>query len=296
MEWAGIDREEWEGLAALAPLQQTWRWGDVLAGTGARVERRAAREAAGAPPLALAQVVTRRVGPVAVSLLSRGPVRLAAGAELPVGALLRGLGPGGGRLSVVTPESGGVAGAVPIVTPAWHAELDLSPPVEALRQGLDPKLRNKIARAERAGLRVGREDGPASRHAWLLREEAAQQRQRRYRNWPPELVDAWHAAGGEVRVHVACKDGVPLAAMLFLVHGRVATYHIGWAGAEGRRAAAHPLCLWRAIVELKADGIERIDLGTVNTEDAPGLARFKIATGATVRPLGATCLMLPGVR
>lgn len=110
------------------------------------------------------------------------------------------------------------------------------------------------------------------------------------------MVNAWHASGGAVRVFVARAGGTRLAAMLFLLHGRVATYQIGWAGPEGRRAAAHPLCMWRAVEHLKAEGIERIDLGTVNTEDAPGLARFKIGTGATVRPLGATYLVPPGRR
>jgi hypothetical protein len=141
---------------------------------------------------------------------------------------------------------------------------------------------------------VQREDVSPPRYAWLLETEAAQQRERRYRNWPPGLVNAWDTCGGEIRVFVARDGGEPLAAMLFLLHGRVATYHIGWAGPEGRRGAALPLCLWRAIEDLKRAGIERIDLGTLDTEAAPGLARFKIATGALVRPLGATCLVLPG--
>ena len=72
-----------------------------------------------------------------------------------------------------------------------------------------------------------------------------------------------------------------------------ASYHVGWSGPEGRAANAHPLLLWSAMQALAAEGINRLDLGDVNTEDAPGLARFKIGAGANVRPLGPTILLPP---
>lgn len=290
MDWGQIDRDEWEALTADAPLQQTWRWGEVLADGGARVVRLAARQ--GREVLAVAQVAARRLGPVPLSLVSRGPVWTCVPPEAPVlGSLARALG--GARLMLVTPDAGRIGRAVPVVTPAWHAELDITPPRDALRAGLGQKFRNSVSRAERLGLDVRRDDAAPTRYDWLLQAEARQQRERGYRNWPPGMVNAWHAHGGAVRVHAVRRGDTTLAAMLFLLHGRVATYQIGWAGTEGRRMAAHPLCFWHAVDQLKAEGIERIDLGTVNTEDAPGLARFKIGTGAVVRPLGATHLVQP---
>jgi hypothetical protein len=38
-----------------------------------------------------------------------------------------------------------------------------------------------------------------------------------------------------------------------------------------------------------------LDLGTVDTENAPGLARFKIGSGAQIRSLGGTWLRIPGL-
>jgi lipid II:glycine glycyltransferase (peptidoglycan interpeptide bridge formation enzyme) len=81
--------------------------------------------------------------------------------------------------------------------------------------------------------------------------------------------------------------------MLFLLHSPWASYHIGWSGAEGRRTNAHALLLWQAMLRLREEGFTTLDLGDVNTEDAPGLARFKIGTGALVAPLGATVLVPP---
>ncbi len=81
--------------------------------------------------------------------------------------------------------------------------------------------------------------------------------------------------------------------MLFVLHPPHASYHIGWAGDPGRATHAHNLILWQAMGALAADGITALDLGLVETDTAPGLARFKIGAGACVRPLGATLLIPP---
>jgi hypothetical protein len=44
---------------------------------------------------------------------------------------------------------------------------------------------------------------------------------------------------------------------------------------------------------LWAEGVRWLDLGSVDTEKAPGLARFKLGTGAELKRLGATMLVLP---
>ena len=86
----------------------------------------------------------------------------------------------------------------------------------------------------------------------------------------------------------ARKGDDTVAAMLFLVHGRRATYHLGWSSPEGKRTNAHNLTLWQAIRKLKARGLGQIDLGGLNTEDVPGIARFKLGSGARVKTLCGT--------
>jgi lipid II:glycine glycyltransferase (peptidoglycan interpeptide bridge formation enzyme) len=87
-----------------------------------------------------------------------------------------------------------------------------------------------------------------------------------------------------------------LAAMLMLCHGLTATYHIGWSGPQGRATAAHQLLLVRAADWLAARGHVRLDLGTVDTDANPGLARFKIGSGAIIRPLGGSWVGVPGLK
>ena len=45
-----------------------------------------------------------------------------------------------------------------------------------------------------------------------------------------------------------------LAAMLFLRHGRVATYQVGWSSDDGRKASAGNLLMWRAMLGFAGDG------------------------------------------
>jgi lipid II:glycine glycyltransferase (peptidoglycan interpeptide bridge formation enzyme) len=84
-----------------------------------------------------------------------------------------------------------------------------------------------------------------------------------------------------------------LAAMLFLRHDPVVTYHLGWTGIQGRKWGLHHRLLMAAANHFAHAGLSRMDLGTVDTEQSAGLARFKIGSGALVRPLGGTWLRLP---
>ena len=45
-----------------------------------------------------------------------------------------------------------------------------------------------------------------------------------------------------------------------------------------------------AAEELRKTGVQKIDLGTLDTVNAPGLARFKLGSGARAEPLGGTWL------
>ena len=81
--------------------------------------------------------------------------------------------------------------------------------------------------------------------------------------------------------------------MAFVVQGGCATYHMGWTSDAGRAAGVHAVMLTRAAEALQAEGVRWLDLGSVDTEASPGLARFKLGTGARLKRLGATLLVLP---
>ncbi len=188
------------------------------------------------------------------------------------------------------------AGFRQILTAAHIAELDLTQSLKTLRASAKGKWRNRLVTAE-AGLSKRRKllHRPLSlpRDAWLLEAEAAQRKRRRYRAWAPELVHAMALAQPEsLRFFSLEEHGRSIAAMLFVQHGARASYHIGWSGPAGRAANAHTLLLWAAMSALKARGVQTLELGSLDTETAPSLARFKLGSGAKARALGGTWLRL----
>jgi len=250
-------------------------------------EMQATLRACGQAPLRLADgtlVLRRRFFPgVTVAMLSRAWIDPAT---LPGLIRQAGLNHAPLILSPDHPAPGLTKlGAVPLVTPTCMAELDLR---GDLRAGLHQKWRNALVQAERSPLRITRRILGDRSDNWLLTADQAQQRARGYRNWPVPLTLAYARANPGKAVEFSATDGDTVAAMLFLCHGAIATYHIGCTTARGRWMNAHRLILWQAMRWLAKRGFQRLDLGPVSTEDAPGLARFKLGTGARARWLGGT--------
>lgn len=288
----------WEHLCPAPALQQSWSYGAACAALGSRVLR--FRIMRGRETVGLAQAIHRRVfGLLDAVVCTRGPVWLdapdAATRAEALDALRRALPFGRLRGLFLTPDGdagedaalqGG--GFQRVMTAYSTAVLDLTRPPDALRAAMHQKWRNRLVAAERAGLEIRRADRRPRLYHWLLDAEQTQQRARRYRALPPALVSAWQEAGGGVHVLTAGRDGTTEAAMLFLIHGQRATYHLGWAGTEGKRLNAHNLLLWRAMTDLPRRGVAELDLGGLNTEDIPGIARFKLGSGARLRTLCGT--------
>jgi hypothetical protein len=188
------------------------------------------------------------------------------------------------------------AGYRMITTAAYVAELDLTGTTTDRINRAKGKWRNAWRRSLETEITVTQERFQTAKHQWLLNADREQQRQKRFRSLPHSLISAYAASHPkDVVVLTAMEGNTPIAAMLFLLHHPVATYHLGWTSARGRSLAAHHRLIMHAADAFAARGITRLDLGTVDTETAPGLARFKIGTGAQIRALGGTWLRVPGL-
>ncbi|WP_425050438.1 GNAT family N-acetyltransferase [Psychromarinibacter sp. S121] len=295
IRWDSLTERAW--TAALSPnagaLQQSWRYGAAVQAMGGTVRR--AELWHGGCFLGLAQVVVRRVGPLRLGWLSRGPVwHVAQGDTCAALHALRRALPGGGPRLLLCVAEGRVPGTVPLVTPVCMAEVPLAPEPAIMRCRLHQKWRNRLVKAEAAGLKVSVTAPSAADLDWLLSLDRAQAKTRGYRGLPPAFLAAWTACKGPPpRLFTARLKGDTVAAMLFLDHAPGATYHIGWNGPEGRAVSAHHLLLWQAMRHFARHGRARLDLGPLDTVNAPGLARFKLGTGATARWLGPTALVPP---
>lgn len=158
--------------------------------------------------------------------------------------------------------------------------LDLSLPLQTLRDNLRAQWRNKLNQAEGHDIDVvsGASD---EQFEWLYDNHARHMEAHGYRGPSPALLRALRAHAPEdqqPRLLIAQQNGEPVAGILLTVHGKSATYLVGWSGDAGRRVRAHNLLLWRAVEHLKSAGIHWLDLGGINTE-APGVASFKRGMG-----------------
>lgn len=185
-------------------------------------------------------------------------------------------------------------GAVPLMTPAWTTELDLSPDTDQLRRAMHQKWRNRLRHGETQALRISRQNLPPDPSHWLLVNEARQRVRRRYRSYPLTLTTEFaRRYPAQTKLFTAWEGRDPVAAMLVLIHGGMASYHIGHTTARGRSCSAHNLLLWDIITYLAQTGIRRLDLGLIDPETNPGLARFKLGSGARARCLGGTWAWWP---
>ncbi|WP_245882542.1 GNAT family N-acetyltransferase [Yoonia sediminilitoris] len=187
------------------------------------------------------------------------------------------------------------AGFRQTMTAAHVAELPLTGKPDDRIARMRGKWRNSWRKASGQGLRFERTIYDTGLHQWLLDADTAQQKAKGYKALSHAVVLAYAVeCPRDVIIFTARKKHDDVAAMLFLRHGMFATYHIGWTSPKGRKCSAHHALLIHAAESFGSDGLARLDLGTVDTEHAPGLARFKIGCGADVRPLGGTWLKLPG--
>lgn len=222
--------------------------------------------------------------------IQRGPFTYVARPHNSVAyAAMRHIGPS--TICVLNPDSPAemalkAAGFRQLMTPATVAEIDLTQPPRMLG-----KWRNALRKSERSAIKTKHRPFKLVNDHWLFDADKAQQRHKKFRamshivplNWPVK----------DTLFSVAIHKGEPIAAMLFLLHHKTATYQIGWSNPLGRAFCAHQRLLHEAQQHLVTKGILRLDLGTIDTENLPGLARFKIGAGAQPRQLGGTWAALP---
>ncbi|SMC42921.1 lipid II:glycine glycyltransferase FemX [Primorskyibacter flagellatus] len=286
--------------ASLAlPLQQSLHYARALDLLGLRAESLAIRK--DGAPIGWCLTQTRRLPLLGdVRMVTRGPVWKNAHADAALDWLVRWRRDN--RAGPLLLNADGMAfdalrndGFWPLITGATVAMLALSTPDE-MRSRLTQKWRNRLVRAENGPLSVRSQNFDGDPADWLLAADKMQQRRRGYSGLPPAFTTAFARSNPRsARVFTACQKNEPVAAVLILRHGRMATYHIGHTLPEGRKCNAHNLLMWRAMTWLAKNGHDLLDLGTVNTQDAPGIARFKLGTGANAKHLGGTWLHLPGL-
>lgn len=281
--------EKWLLTAERTAYQQHWAYGEMLAQCGTAVHR--LRIEQDGRTVALVQLQRRRIARLLqLTLALRGPVWLESiDNETKVQAyqLLRSALPHlrWPHLSVWMPDAADTAtlkatGRVRAVSGYATVLLPLDGNEDDWLARMDGKWRNRLRAAQKSELTIERLTSPES-YLWLLHEEMAQAKRKRYAALHPMMVPLWQERAGASSVLALAAHGPQgecVAAVLLLVHGRTATYHIGWSNEQGRHLSAHNLLLFDAMRKLKSIQVRTLDLGGIATHGDGGLARFKLGT------------------
>lgn len=269
---SALPPHDFDAAAALAaPLQQSPQFAAALRAYGTSVSQTSVLS------------MRKRFGPLEMTFASRvAPDALAACPARDRPRVING--------DVANPNAYRALGYRQILTPAHIAEWDLTVPDRlATMQG---KWRNQLRLGQKSGLRLRMMKWAGQPHDMFGLADALALA-RGYQAYPTALLARYAALNaGDALIFEAYLRGHLCASCLVLRHGNTATYQTAWVSEDGRSVQASRVLLDHAADTLTKLGHTTFDLGTLDTDNAPGLARFKLGTGARLRPLGGTWLRL----
>jgi lipid II:glycine glycyltransferase (peptidoglycan interpeptide bridge formation enzyme) len=156
--------------------------------------------------------------------------------------------------------------------------MDLAPPLEELRCGLDKKWRNQLSRSERNDLTVV--SGNGSEEFRVFCEIYHQMRERKAFETSVDAEEFGRmqealTESQRMRVLICQDKGVPVAGLVASAMGDSTIYLLGATSDAGLNAKGAYLLQWTLICWLKERGIKSYDLGGIDPEANPGVYHFK---------------------
>ena len=167
--------------------------------------------------------------------------------------------------------------------------VDLAPPLEQLRKGLDAKWRNKLAGAEKNQLEVIGGTGldvyasflGMYQEMWKRKEFDSSVSVEEFGRVQEALPEAQR-----MRILICKHQGVPAAGIVVSAMGNSAIYLLGATADQGLKSKGAYLLHWNMMQWLKESGIRWYDLGGIDPEQNPGVYSFKKGfSGADVTQL-----------
>jgi lipid II:glycine glycyltransferase (peptidoglycan interpeptide bridge formation enzyme) len=164
------------------------------------------------------------------------------------------------------------------MTAIWHLEHT----AEDLLAGLNRDWRTRLRQAQKAGLRIERFDRPPVAEMAAMSDAMNTAKGVASAAVRESDVAAMFAALGETAVVYGCRDdsGTLLSFRSCAIHGSRAWDLMAATSADGRRLGASFAVLWELVLHCQRMGVTHYDLAGTDEAGAPGVASFKLRTGA----------------
>jgi len=160
--------------------------------------------------------------------------------------------------------------------------VDLTAPLETIRNRLDGKWRNQLNAATRNALEI-REGNDTQLFREFRRLYDEMMARKRFETTVDvadfERMQEELELGEKLRVALAARSGRFHAGVVATAVGETGIYLLGATGEEGLTSKASYLLQWRMIEHLKSAGCRFYDLGGINPETNPGVCHFKSGMG-----------------
>ncbi len=305
--------DSWDRLVASDPrghLLQTWAWGDLKAAYGWSPLRLAVEQDGAL--VAGAQVLYRRLGPLSMAYIPKGPVLADASPE--VSTALAGAVHDASRrrrslYTKVEPEwqehespghpwlaASGWDRSEETVQPRRTIIVDLQAAEDDILARMKSKWRYNVRLAGRRGVEV-REAGPEGLDVFYRLLRVTGERDAfgiHTKAYYQQALGLFHALG-RATLFLATYQGQPLAGLLPFAFNGQSWYMYGASSNECREMMPNHLLQWEAMRWAKAQGCRQYDLwgipdadGDTPDEDLAGVGLFKAGFGGeVVRYVGA---------
>lgn len=150
------------------------------------------------------------------------------------------------------------------------ARVDLRMDEDRVRANLAPTWRNRLKKAESAGLTLAISQAPEDVD-WMIDRHAENMSEKGFSGPAPALVKAlYRAAPDDVFVFQALLADRPVGGMLVYRFHHTAEYYVGWFARDGRKANVSNCLYWRSVLEMKNRGCSFFDLGGYSVSDRYG--------------------------
>ncbi len=289
------DAAEWDALVASHPRShplQLWGWGEVKRASGWGAWRAAVRDEASGDLRAAAQVLTRRVPRLPLSMLymPRGPIVAPDDGEA-LAALMESVSRYGRATGAIfckadppwpagTPHALAAARFAPSGEAVQVTEtytIDLTKSEDDIQAAMRSKTRQYIRKAEREETAIVRDTtGEWLGACYQIYRETA--RRARFGLHPQSYYDMIYRRLDPTRtyLYVAVREGQPLSFLWMAGAGVTAVELYGGVSDAGQEFKSNYLLKWHAIQEMRAAGYRLYDLnGRVNE----GISQFKQGFG-----------------
>lgn len=286
--------EEWDravDAVPAAPVVQGWRWGEFTSrwfGSPVRLQI-----VADGRMLGLCQLAPRAPG---VMWGAGAPVMEEAASDADRLRVLDALRRWCGRkliLPLLAPHSaregwkraveeaeGSVRPRPDLDAMAGTVVLELGREPEAIRAAMDGKWRYELRQAEDADLEVERAEADAGVGVlYGMYRELADEKGFAPVFSGPEIRAVAEVYGADCHVYLARSGGEVCGGALAVRDGSRALYLLGATDSVGRDASAGYLLQWEMLHGLREAGVRHYDLGGVDEDENPGVARFKLRMG-----------------